>query len=103
MDGTTHAELLDHAGTDAANFVTNDVIAGLASQPSDAELQRVSIIKAERVASFSKIRTRRALPMILPLSNGQRYQDGLFADIDRLLIETTHRHRRDHPSASIAP
>src|SRR4051812_14704787 len=55
VDRAAHAELLDHARSDAADLVSSDGVAGRAAQTRYLHLDRVGLVQRQYTRRFAKI------------------------------------------------
>src|SRR5260370_8714446 len=54
VDRTAHAELLDHAGSNAADFVSHDGVASCAAQTRDFHLTRLTLVQRHPIPCFAQ-------------------------------------------------
>src|ERR1700757_4187757 len=71
VDWTAHAELLYHTGSDAADLVSHDGIAGFAAQTRNLRLDGVGLVQRQQIPCFGEIGSRRAPLVIVPLPCSQ--------------------------------
>src|SRR5260370_7040407 len=76
VDRTAHAELVDHAGSDATDLVSHDRVAGAATQTRNFHLDGVGLIQRQPIPCFGEIGSRRASLVIVPLPRSQSLEYG---------------------------
>ncbi len=72
MDRAAHTELLDDAGTDAADLVSGDLVTGGTAQASGLHLNGVGFLKRHRKRRIGESAAGGTLLIIAPLPGGER-------------------------------